>query len=207
MVPGVFTSTMASRQIGKILIRNSALFLCDMQEKFRPTIQYFPQIVEVARRIFRAAEIMKIPLIVTTEQYPKGLGPTVPEIGVSRDTHDIIAKTCFTMCTPEVDKKLTDAGTSSVILCGIETQACVQQTALDLLERGLDVHVIADACSSRSMVDRLYAFERMRQSGAFITTSEAMLLQLLGGAEHPCFKEVQKLIMTSAPESGLLSKM
>ncbi|XP_022099445.1 isochorismatase domain-containing protein 2-like [Acanthaster planci] len=198
---------MSSRRIGQILIQNSALFLCDMQEKFRPTIRYFPQIVEVASRMFKAAKIMKLPLIVTTEQYPKGLGPTVSEIGIDRDTHDIIAKTCFTMCTPEVEHKLTEAGTSSVILCGIETQACIQQTTLDLLERGLDVHVIADACSSRSMVDRLYAFERMRQSGAFITTSEAMLLQLLKGSDHPCFKEVQKLIQTSAPESGLLSKI
>lgn len=157
--------------------------------------------------MYRAAKIMKLPLIVTTEQYPKGLGPTVPEIGIDRNADNVMAKTCFTMCLPEVERKLTDAGIKSVILCGIETQACIQKTALDLLERGLDVHVIADACSSRSMVDRMYAFERMRQSGVFITTSEGMLLQLLGDAMHPSFKEVQKVIMTSAPDTGLLSKM
>ena len=83
-----------------------------------------------------------------------GLGPTVPEIGVERETDTILSKTCFTMCLPQVEEKLKEIGTESVILCGIETQACIQKTALDLLERGLDVHIIADACSSRSMVDR-----------------------------------------------------
>ena len=62
---------MASKKLGQVFIRNSALFLCDMQEKFRPTIQYFPQIVEVASRMYRAAKIMEIPTIIT-EQYPKG---------------------------------------------------------------------------------------------------------------------------------------
>ncbi|WP_411026926.1 isochorismatase family protein [Salmonella sp. s55044] len=90
------------------------------------------------------------------------------------------------------------------MLCGIETHVCIQGTTLDLLERGLDVHVVADACSSRSMLDRLYAFERMKQSGAFITTSEALILQLLGDSAHPNFKECQKLIKDSAPVSGLL---
>merc|ERR1711970_1517883 len=99
-----------------------------------------------------------MPLIVTTEQYPKGLGPTVPELGINRETEDVVAKNCFTMCTAAIGQQLEAAKTASVILCGIETQACIQQTALDLLERGLDVHVVADACSSRSMVDRFYAF-------------------------------------------------
>ncbi|XP_033118573.1 isochorismatase domain-containing protein 2-like [Anneissia japonica] len=111
------------------------------------------------------------------------------------------------MVSPVVEQQLKDQGTKSVILCGIETQACIQQTTLDLLERDFDVHVIADGCSSRSMVDRMFAIERMRQSGAFITTSEAMLLQLLQDSKNPKFKDVQKLIMTSAPDSGLLSKI
>ncbi|XP_033118595.1 isochorismatase domain-containing protein 2-like [Anneissia japonica] len=197
---------MASRRVGQISVRTASLFLCDMQEKFRPNIQYFPQIVEVARRMFRAAENLDIPVI-ATEQYPKGLGPTIPEIGLDRSKYEVHAKTCFTMVSPVVEQQLKYQGTKSVILCGIETQACIQQTTLDLLERDFDVHVIADGCSSRSMVDRMFAIERMRQSGAFITTSEAMLLQLLQDSKNPKFKDVQKLIMTSAPDSGLLSKI
>ncbi|XP_035580989.1 isochorismatase domain-containing protein 2 isoform X9 [Zalophus californianus] len=93
----------------------------------------------------------------------------------------------------------------SVLLCGIETQACILNTTLDLLDRGLQVHVVVDACSSRSQVDRLVALARMRQSGAFLSTSEGLILQLVGDAAHPQFKEIQKIIKEPAPDSGLLS--
>nr|XP_054756807.1 isochorismatase domain-containing protein 2-like [Lytechinus pictus] len=195
---------MAGRNLGKLVLRNSSLFLCDMQEKFRPTIKFFPEIVEVSSRLFRAARILDIPVIVT-EQYPKGLGPTVKELGINRDEVDIYPKTRFTMVLPEVEEKLKKNETKSVVLCGIETQVCVQQTTLDLLAKGYEVHVIADACSSRSLVDRMYAIERLRNCGAFITTSEAIILEMVKDAAHPNFKEIQKLIATSAPDSGLLS--
>ncbi|XP_071104915.1 isochorismatase domain-containing protein 2-like [Haliotis cracherodii] len=193
---------MASRRLGRIALENSTLFLCDMQEKFRPTIQYFPQIINVANRMLNAANTLDMPVVVT-EQYPKGLGPTVPELDVTQ--HKVFPKTCFSMLIPEVEehiKKMRDL--KSVILCGIETQACIQQTALDLLERNYDVHVIVDACSSRSMVDRMYAFDRMKEAGAFLTTSESMMLALTKDAASPKFKQVQKLIWESAPDSGLL---
>ncbi|MEE6483204.1 hypothetical protein FKM82_013466 [Ascaphus truei] len=110
------------------------------------------------------------------------------------------------MLTPEVEGELQSIpDLHSVILCGIETQACIMSTTLDLLDKGLDVHVVADACSSRSQVDRLIALSRMRQSGAFLTTSEGVILQLLRDAAHPKFKEVQKIIKEPAPDSGLLS--
>ncbi|XP_067655459.1 isochorismatase domain-containing protein 2-like [Haliotis asinina] len=195
---------MASRRLGKIALENSALFLCDMQEKFRPTIQYFPQIINVANRMLNAANTLEMPVVVT-EQYPKGLGPTVSELDVSQ--HKVFPKTCFSMLIPEVEehiKKMRDL--KSVILCGIETQACIQQTTLDLLERNYEVHVIVDACSSRSMVDRMFAFDRMKDAGAFLTTSESMMLALTKDAASPKFKQVQKLIRDSAPDSGLLGE-
>jgi len=80
---------------------------------------------------------------------------------------------------------------------------CVQQTALDFLEEDYDVHVIADATSSRTMTDRLIALERMRQSGAFITTHESILFMLLKDAKHEKFRDIQKLIMEAAPSQGL----
>uniref|UniRef100_A0AC11B0H0 Isochorismatase domain containing 2 n=1 Tax=Ovis aries TaxID=9940 RepID=A0AC11B0H0_SHEEP len=80
----------------------------------------------------------------------------------------------------------------------------LKQTALDLLDRGLQVHVVVDACTSRSQVDRLVALSRMRQSGAFLSTSEGLILQLMGDAAHPQFKEIQKLIKEPSPDSGLL---
>ena len=81
---------------------------------------------------------------------------------------------------------------------------CVQQTALDFLEEDYDVHVIADATSSRTMTERLMALERMKQSGAFITTSESILFMLLKDAKHEKFREIQKIIMESAPYQGLV---
>uniref|UniRef100_A0A8D0GZE9 Isochorismatase domain containing 2 n=1 Tax=Sphenodon punctatus TaxID=8508 RepID=A0A8D0GZE9_SPHPU len=193
---------MSRLQLGKVVPKTSILFLCDMQEKFRPNIAYFPQIVSVAARMLQVARVLEVPVIVT-EQYPKGLGRTVPELGA--DGIPTYEKTCFSMVTPEVEREMAAVpGLCSVLLCGIETQACIMSTALDVLDRGLDVHVIADACSSRSQVDRILALSRLRQSGAFLTTSEGLILQLVRDAAHPRFREIQKLIKEPAPDSGLL---
>ncbi|XP_077548964.1 isochorismatase domain-containing protein 2-like [Haemaphysalis longicornis] len=190
--------------VGRLSIKKTAIFLCDMQEKFRKTIQYFPQIVSVSQRLLKAGRILEMTLIVT-EQYPKGLGPTVPELGLS-EFPDIkpIEKTQFSMMTAEVTKLMQERGLDSVVLCGIEAHVCVQNTALALLERGFNVHVAADACSSRTMVDRFYGFERMAASGAWLSTSESIALSLVGGAEHPKFKELQPIVMEPVPDSGLL---
>nr|XP_042712137.1 isochorismatase domain-containing protein 2 isoform X3 [Chrysemys picta bellii] len=149
------------------------------------------------------AQLLEIPVVVT-EQYPQGLGPTVPELGAEGLRK--FPKTCFSMLVPEVEEELGALPhLRSVLLCGIETQACIMSTALDALERGLDVHVVADACSSRSQVDRLAALSRLRQSGAFVTTSEGLILQLVRDAADPRFRQIQKLIKDPAPDSGLLS--
>lgn len=154
-----------------------------------------------------AAKIMGIPVI-ATEQYPKGLGNTVEEIDTSGFRERIYPKTKFSMVIPDVEEQLKEMeNVKSIVLMGIETQVCVLQTALDLLERNYDVHILADGVSSRTMVERMIAIERLRQSGAFITTSESVLFMLMGDAKFPNFKEVQALVKTSAPDSGLLSKV
>ncbi|XP_049757491.1 isochorismatase domain-containing protein 2 isoform X1 [Elephas maximus indicus] len=187
--------------LGRVLPGSSILFLCDMQEKFRHRVTYFPEIVSVAARMLKVARLLEVPAVLT-EQYPKGLGPTVPELGA--EGLQPVHKTCFSM-VPALQQEL-DARPQlrSVLLCGIEAQACILNTALDLLDQGLQVHVVVDACSSRSQVDRLVALSRMRQSGAFLSTSEGLILQLVGDAAHPQFKEIQKVIKEPAPDSGLL---
>ncbi|XP_040589821.1 isochorismatase domain-containing protein 2A [Mesocricetus auratus] len=191
----------ARASLGRLLPESSILFLCDMQEKFRPSIAYFPQIVSVAARMLKVARLLDVPVLLT-EQYPQGLGPTVPELGAQGIRP--VSKTCFSM-VPTLQKELDGRPQlRSVLLCGIETQVCILNTALDLLERGLQVHVVVDACSSRSQVDRLVALARMRQSGAFLSTSEALILQLVRDAAHPRFKEIQKIIKEPVPDSGLL---
>ncbi|XP_022657403.1 isochorismatase domain-containing protein 2-like isoform X2 [Varroa destructor] len=195
------------RNVGRLVPNRSALFLCDLQEKFRPIVQYFPEIVAISGRMLHAAKALNMPVIIT-EQYPKGLGRTAAELGIDKYL-DIkpVEKTQFSMCTPEIiglmKSKYPDVDT--IILCGIEAHVCVQNTALNLLENNFNVHLVVDACSSRSLVDRMYAYDRMKSSGVFLTTSEAVILGLLGGSLHPKFKEIQELIMKSAPDTGLLS--
>ncbi|XP_030640375.1 isochorismatase domain-containing protein 2 [Chanos chanos] len=190
-------------RIGRLSTKGSVLLLCDMQEKFRPNIFQFTNIVSNAARLLQAARVLGIPPILT-EQYPKGLGPTVPELGAS----DLKAhsKTQFSMLGESVQTELKNMGNpKTAILCGIEAQACIACTTFDLLERGMEVHIVADAVSSRSQTDRLFALSRLKQSGAFLTTTEAVLLQLVQDAKHPNFKEIQRLLAHPSPDTGLLA--
>lgn len=187
--------------LGQIFPESSILFLCDMQEKLRDRVLYFPQIVSMAARMLKVARLLNVPVLLT-EQYPQGLGPTVPELGAQ--SVRTVSKTSFSMVPPlqqELDKL---PQLKSVLLCGIETQGCILNTALDLLDRGLQVHVAVDACSSRSEMNQLVALTRMQQSGVFLSTSEVLSLQLTKDAAHPQFKEIQKIIKEPVPEIGLL---
>ncbi|XP_022109882.1 isochorismatase domain-containing protein 1-like isoform X2 [Acanthaster planci] len=176
----------STKSLGNLAAESTVFFLCDMQEKFKPAIQYFSDIVEVSKRL-----------------YPKGLGSTVSDLDITHAV-GVFPKTKFSMVLPPVEEELQKRpNVKSVVLFGIEAHVCVQQTALDLLAKGLDVHVVADACSSRSMMDRQFAYERLRQAGVIVTTSEAVIFQLLGESKHPKFKEVQALVKAVAPVSGL----
>ncbi|KTG04905.1 hypothetical protein cypCar_00003783, partial [Cyprinus carpio] len=219
-------------RIGRLSTKGSVLLLCDIQEKFRPNIFQFTNIVSNAARLLQACRILSIPQILT-EQYPKGLGPTVPELGAEGlKPH---TKTSFSMLTESVESALKSLGDpQQVILCGIEAQACIAVTShgclnwchgtfyyqphiyyllimtficttYDLLERGMEVHIVADAVSSRSQTDRLFALSRLKQSGAFLSTTEGVLLQLVQDAKHPNFKEIQKLLAHPSPDTGLLA--
>ncbi|XP_062828197.1 isochorismatase domain-containing protein 1 [Anolis carolinensis] len=192
--------------LGNLTPSSTVFFCCDMQERFRPAIKYFGDIISVGQRLLQGARILGIPVIVT-EQYPKGLGSTVQEIDLT-GAKLVLPKTKFSMVLPEVEAALAEIpGVRSVVLFGVETHVCIQQTALELVGRGLEVHIVADATSSRSMMDRMFALERLARTGIIVTTSEAILLQLIADKDHPKFKEIQNLIKASAPESGLLSKV
>uniref|UniRef100_A0ACB8ER70 Isochorismatase domain-containing protein 1 n=2 Tax=Sphaerodactylus townsendi TaxID=933632 RepID=A0ACB8ER70_9SAUR len=192
--------------LGNLTPSSTVFFCCDMQERFRPAIKYFGDIISVGQRLLQGARILGIPVIVT-EQYPKGLGNTVQEIDLT-GAKLVLPKTKFSMVLPEVETALAEIpGVRSIVLFGVETHVCIQQTALELVGRGLEVHIVADATSSRSMMDRMFALERLARTGIIVTTSEAILLQLIADKDHPKFKEIQNLIKASAPESGLLSKV
>ena len=133
--------------------------------------------------------------VAATEQYPKGLGPTVEPLRGLLGAEQIIEKLTFTACgaTGLLDQ-LRAAGRRQVVLTGLETHVCVEQTALDLLAAGFEVFVVADAVSSRRPLDRQIAFELLRQSGAVVTTTEAVIFEWLQDAADPKFKEILKLV-------------
>jgi len=196
----------ALRGLGRINPKTSAVFLCDMQEKFRPMISHFDQVAHNSNRILNAAKIFEMP-VMATEQYPKGLGHTVPEIELAKFDIKPHEKMCFSMVIPDLMEELNAAqpDTKSIVLCGIETHACIHFTTLDLLEKGYQVHIPVDCASSRTETDRRFALARLRDAGAYLTTSECIILGLAADSSHPKFKGLQKLVMKSAPDTGLLN--
>jgi nicotinamidase-related amidase len=166
----------------------SALLVVDVQEGFRP-YESFAGVAESCAKLVRAARILDVPRIVS-EQYPKGLGHTAPEVGLEEETP--IEKSVFSAARAGgFDLK----GRNQAVVCGIETHVCVSQTVLDLLEHGVEVQVPADAVGSRHVIDYERGLERLERAGAVVTTVEAALFELLERAGTPEFKAVQKLIL------------
>lgn len=190
-------------RFGLLPIKRTVFFLCDMQEKFRH-VAHFGEIVQTANKLLETSKVMDIPLIVT-EQYPRGLGRTVPELDIGH-AKGVFEKTKFSMLVPEVSKQLDSlcgGNVQCVVLFGIETHVCIEQTAAELCALGLQVHVVADACSSRTQEDRLLAFNRLQQIGCFVATSENVIFKLLGDKENPHFKSVTPLVRNPTIETGL----
>jgi len=180
-----------------LLDRNrTALVVVDIQEGFRPYAS-FAGVAESSHKLVQAARILDVPSIVS-EQYPRGLGHTAPEVGLDEGEAGedgqarVIEKTVFSAARADgFDLK----GRSQAIVCGIETHVCVSQTVHDLLDRGVEVHVPADAVGSRHQIDYERGLERLERAGAVVSTVEAALFELLQRAGTPEFKAVQKLII------------
>jgi nicotinamidase-related amidase len=173
---------------------SSRLLVVDVQKKLLPLIPVAQRLIHNCRRLLDGAKILQVPAI-GTEQYPKGLGPTTPElaelVGTTRE------KLTFS-CVPVLDwgdaAGVTD-DRDQIVVIGMETHVCVLQTVLDLIAGGFRVYVPADAVASRSELDWRIALERMASSGATITTVESILFEWCQQAGTPVFKEIQKLII------------
>jgi nicotinamidase-related amidase len=166
----------------------SALVVVDVQEGFRPYAS-FAGVAEACAKLVQAARILDVPRVVS-EQYPKGLGHTAPEVGLEGERP--IEKSVFSAARAE---GFDLGGRDQALVCGIETHVCVSQTVLDLLERGVEVQIPADAVGSRHEIDYARGLERLERAGAVVTTVEAALFELLERAGTPEFKAVQKLII------------
>jgi nicotinamidase-related amidase len=172
-----------------LLVRNrAALVVVDVQEGFRP-YAVFTSVAESCARLVQGARILDIPRLVS-EQYPKGLGHTAAEVGLSDERR--IEKTVFSAARAD---GFDLEGRDQAIVCGIEAHVCVSQTVHDLLAQGIEVHVPADAVGSRHDIDYNRGLERMERAGAVVGTVEASLFELLERAGTPEFKAVQGLIL------------
>jgi len=168
----------------------AALVVVDVQEGFRPVIDGFEELARQTAILVQGAHVLGMPVVVT-EQYPKGLGPTVPEVAEHLDGAEPLAKTVFSApCADGFDL----AGRDQALVCGIEAHICVMQSVLDLRERGVDVEVAADATSSRTAGNKAIGLERMREGGAGLTSVETALFELLGRAGTDEFKQIQGLV-------------
>lgn len=172
---------------------DTLLVVVDMQEKFSPHIRDWDTILENIVKLVKIAKILDIPVI-HTEQYPKGLGPTVKKI---RDLIDDspIEKTSFS-CMGDEDfaKKLDEAGRRDIILCGIESHVCVYLTSKDLIRQGYTVHIPFDAVSSRKKSDVDVSMHRLLQDGVKPATVEMIAFELVGSSGHERFKEISDII-------------
>jgi nicotinamidase-related amidase len=170
----------------------AALVVVDVQEAFRPYAS-FAQVAAGCAKLLQGARILDVPRIVS-EQYPRGLGHTAPEVGL-RD-EPVIEKSVFSAARAEGFEAagIERDGREQAIVCGIETHVCVSQTVHDLLARGVEVHVPADAVGSRHRLDYERGLERLERAGAIVTTVESVLFELLQRAGTPEFKAVQGLI-------------
>ncbi|MDF2655962.1 MAG: isochorismatase hydrolase [Bacillota bacterium] len=191
-------------QVLKLRKEDTVFVGIDFQERLMPAMKDNEELEETAVKLVKGCRILGVPAVFT-QQYTKGLGPTVPAVaaawteslgeGSSEAELVAIEKTSFSaMGEPVFVETLEKLGRKTVIIAGIEAHVCVQQTVIDLLEKGYTVFVAVDCISSRSKKDKKYSLGRMSGAGAVTTTCESILFELLGGAKEAGFKQISALV-------------
>lgn len=171
------------------------LVVIDMQVKLSTAMpaDEMAVVIKQTEVMLQAAQLLAMPTLFT-EQYPQGLGHTLPELRSAITHAPVIEKTAFSACAePKFNAKLS-RDKSQVILLGMEAHICVLQTALDLLANHKQVFVVEDAVISRNPANKANAMARMRDAGCVITNTESVLFECIGNAQHDAFKAIAKLI-------------
>ncbi len=178
----------------RIKASESCLLVVDVQERLAPVMENPRQVLYGGAILMRAAQRLAIPILVT-EQYPKGLGPTMVDLRGLAPEGSIFEKTHFAGTEePGFLDRLRAFGRRQVVMAGIESHICVTQTALGLLEAGFEVFVVADACSSRRLESYQAAMRRLGAAGARLVTVEMVVFEWLFKAGTDEFKELSALI-------------
>ena len=180
--------------VGRINLEDCIFVQVDVQERLFPFISNNEELEKNLITLVKGLQLLEVPMIIN-EQYKKGIGETIPSLRELTDTYPHFEKTTFSCCGQEEGlAAIKNSGKKIVILAGIETHVCVLQTALDLLEEGLQPVLVTDCVNSRKQKDKDMAIQRMIQAGVIPTTYESLLFELTVNAKHPSFKEVSKLV-------------
>ena len=175
-------------------VEDSVLMVIDMQGNLYESMQDKQFLLENVQKLIGGMQVFGIPVIIT-EQIPEKLGPTIDPVAALLPDARRIPKSDFSCCGDEkIMKALKAAERQQVLLCGIETHVCVYQTAVDLLGFGYDVHLVADAVSSRTILNREIGIEKMRDEGARLASTEMVLFELIRSADDPKFREIFKIV-------------
>jgi nicotinamidase-related amidase len=178
----------------RILQNETAAVVIDIQERLLPHIHNGERILQNCLLLIDGLKTLSIPVLIT-QQYTKGLGPTVSPIVQKFSGFSYIEKTSFSCYEePAFREKLLLSGRQNTILIGIESHVCVLQTCLDLIDDGFRPVIVTDCISSRKPDDKVIAIERMRQEGAIITTLESLLFELTRRAGSEVFKNISRLV-------------
>jgi len=175
-------------------IDNTALAIIDVQGKLASLVHHKEQLYRNLQILIQGAKILQIP-VWWLEQYPEGLGPTIPEIADLLTGQEPLPKLYFSACGQELFREeLRASGRRQILLAGIEIHVCVYQTSRDLLDQGFHVEVVRDAVSSRTPENKQIGLERISREGAAITSVEMVLFELLRTAAVPQFKQIARLV-------------
>jgi len=174
-----------------IRAEDSVLIVVDVQGKLAEVMCDREALFANIKRLAGSARAVGVPVWVT-EQLPDKLGATRPELSEALEGFPVMVKSSFSCCgAPAWRESLVSSKKRQLILCGIEAHICVAQTALELLEQGFEVYLVADAVASRSVDNKRLAIERMRQHGADVVPTESVLFEWLRDAQHPAFRTVR----------------
>ena len=173
---------------------DTVLVIIDCQTKLMPAIKDTEELEATVVKLAKGAKTLDLPVIVT-QQYTKGLGPTVDSLNEVLGEYEPVEKTTFSaMGAPEFVEAIKAAGRKNILMTGVETHICVQQTTLELLEAGYNVYLIQDCVGSRKDSDKTAACQRMAAAGAVVTTYEAALYEILKGAKEEGFKAISAIV-------------
>ncbi len=168
--------------------------LIDVQERLVPVMDKKEETVAESVRLIEGLKILEVP-IMPLRQYPKGLGDYIPEISEALGEHEPSDKLTFSAYdAEELATRVDSYGKKNILIFGMETHICVQQTALDLLAKGYNVMIVTDCVTSRKPESTAIALRRMEAEGALLTTTESILFELLRAAGSESFKKISKLI-------------